>query len=133
MQKLGYDYPFEQVRTVLRQAQIVFGNLEGPLTDGGAPMPDKKYVFRSPPDQIAPALARAGFNVVSLANNHSMDYGVQGLEDTRAALEKNGIQPVGAGRNLAPGIYVALITTAGGLLNDMGGFRVRVTLSPIKA
>lgn len=101
LQKFGYDYPFEQVRGVLRQAPIVFGNLEGPLTDGGEPMRDKKYVFRSPPDQVAPALARAGFNVVSLANNHSMDYGVQGLEDTRAALEKNGIQPVGAGRNLA--------------------------------
>ena len=101
LQKLGYDYPFEQVRTVLKQAQIVFGNLEGPLTDGGEPMQDKKYVFRSPPDKVAPALARAGFNVVSLANNHSMDYGFQGLEDTRAALEKNGIQPVGAGKNLA--------------------------------
>lgn len=101
LQKFGYDYPFEQVRSVLKQAQIVFGNLEGPLTDGGEPMQDKKYVFQSPPDQVAPALARAGFNVVSLANNHSMDYGFQGLEDTRAALEKNGIQPVGAGKNLA--------------------------------
>ena len=101
LRKLGYDYPFEQVRTVLKQAQLVFGNLEGPLTDGGEPMQDKKYVFRSPPDKVAPALARAGFNVVSLANNHSMDYGSQGLEDTRTALEKNGIRAVGAGKNLA--------------------------------
>lgn len=101
MQKYGYDYPFERTQAFLQQAQIVFGNLEGPLTDGGATETPKKYVFRSPPDMVAPALARAGFNIVSLANNHSLDYGPQGLEDTRAALEKAGIHGVGAGRNLA--------------------------------
>ena len=101
MQKYGYDYPFELTQSFFKQAQIVFGNLEGPLTAGGATETPKKYVFRSPPDKIAPALARAGFNIVSLANNHSLDYGPQGLEDTRAALEKAGIHGVGAGRNLA--------------------------------
>lgn len=101
MQKYGYDYPFERTQSLLKQAQIVFGNLEGPLTEGGATETPKKYVFRSPPDKVAPALARAGFNIVSLANNHSLDYGPQGLEDTRSALEKAGIQGVGAGRNLA--------------------------------
>lgn len=101
MQKYGYDYPFEQTRALLKQAQIVFGNLEGPLTDGGAADMSKRYVFRSPPDKVAPALARAGFNIVSLANNHSLDYGPPGLENTRAALEKAGIRPVGAGRNEA--------------------------------
>jgi len=101
MRKYGYDHPFERTQSLLKQAQIVFGNLEGPLTEGGATETPKKYVFRSPPDKVAPALARAGFNIVSLANNHSLDYGPQGLEDTRAALEKAGIQGVGAGRNLA--------------------------------
>jgi poly-gamma-glutamate capsule biosynthesis protein CapA/YwtB (metallophosphatase superfamily) len=101
LQKYGYDYPFEQVKTLLQQAQIVFGNLEGPLTDDGTADQNKKYVFRSPPQKVAPALAHAGFNIVSLANNHSLDYGPQGLEDTRVALEKAGIQPVGAGRNEA--------------------------------
>lgn len=101
MRKYGYDYPFERTRSLLKQAQIVFGNLEGPLTEGGATETPKKYVFRSPPDKVAPALARAGFNIVSLANNHSLDYGPQGLEDTRTALEKAGIHGVGAGRNLA--------------------------------
>ena len=101
MQKYGYDYPFELTQSFFKQAQIVFGNLEGPLTAGGANETPKQYVFRSPPDKVAPALARAGFNIVSLANNHSLDYGPQGLEDTRAALEKAGIHAVGAGRNLA--------------------------------
>ena len=98
MQKYGYDYPFERTQSLLKQAQIVFGNLEGPLTGGGATETPKKYVFRSPPDKVAPALARAGFNIVSLANNHSLDYGPQGLEDTRAALEKGGVQGGGEER-----------------------------------
>ncbi|MBI5783503.1 MAG: CapA family protein [Gammaproteobacteria bacterium] len=101
MRKYGYDYPFELTKDILKQAQIVFGNLEGPLTDGGAAGTAKQYVFRSPPDKIAPALARAGFNIVSLANNHTLDYGPEGLEDTRAALKIAGIHGVGAGRDLA--------------------------------
>ena len=100
MLKYGYDYPFELTKGILKQAPIVFGNLEGPLTDGGAAGTAKQYVFRSPPDKVAPALARAGFKVVSLANNHSLDYGPEGLEDTRAALDKAGIRHAGAGRNV---------------------------------
>ncbi len=100
MRKYGYDYPFELTRNILKQGQIVFGNLEGPLTDGGVAGTVKQYVFRSPPDKVAPALARAGFNIVSLANNHTLDYGPEGLEDTRAALEKAGIRAAGAGRNV---------------------------------
>jgi poly-gamma-glutamate synthesis protein (capsule biosynthesis protein) len=119
MRKYGYDYPFEQTKDILKQAQIVFGNLEGPLTDAGAAGTAKQYVFRSPPDKVAPALARAGFNVVSLANNHTLDYGSEGLGDTRAALEKAGIRNVGAGRNdtearqpvymMADGVTVAFL------------------------
>ena len=100
LRKYGYDYPFELTQDILKQAQIVFGNLEGPLTDGGAAGTAKQYIFRSPPDKVAPALARAGFNIVSLANNHTLDYGPEGREDTRAALEKAGIRHAGAGRNV---------------------------------
>jgi len=110
MQKYGYDYPFDRTRGILGQAQIVFCNLEGPLTDDGAAEVDKKYLFRSPPDKVAPALARAGFNVASLANNHSLDYGFQGLEDTRAALEKAGIHAVGAGSNETEARAPAILT-----------------------
>lgn len=97
----GYDYPFVQVKDLLKQASVVFGNLEGPLTDGGQPFEGKQYVFRSPPDHVAPALARAGISLVSLANNHLMDYGLEGLRDTQAALDAAGIRYAGAGENLA--------------------------------
>jgi len=113
LRKYGYDYPFELTAPILKQAQIVFGNLEGPLTAGGTSETNKQYVFRSPPDKVAPALARAGFNLVSLANNHILDYGPQGLEDTRAALDRAGIRAVGAGRNLNEARAPAIMTAEG--------------------
>jgi poly-gamma-glutamate capsule biosynthesis protein CapA/YwtB (metallophosphatase superfamily) len=75
---------------------IVFGNLEGTLTDvsdspkcGGAPSGDC-YAFRTPPS-YARYLAAAGFTVMNDANNHSYDFGQEGLEQTIAALHRAGI------------------------------------------
>jgi len=110
--RFGYDYPFTHVTELLRRGQVVFGNLEGPLTKRGSAA-SKQYVFRSPPDLVAPALARAGFNVVSLANNHSMDYGVDGLRDTVGALARAGIRHAGAGENLSSAREPAIVETNG--------------------
>lgn len=97
---LGYDYPYAQVRQYFNGSQIVFGNLEGPLTDRGTPEQDKKFVFHSPPNKVSTALKNAGFNVVTLANNHSLDYGAEGLAQTIEALDAVGVRHVGAGANL---------------------------------
>lgn len=97
--KLGYDHAFEATRNLLQQSHVVFGNLEGPLTRRGKAERGKKYIFRSPPTKVAKALKHAGFDVVSLANNHSLDYGAVGLEDTIDALAAEGIRHVGAGSN----------------------------------
>lgn len=93
----GYDYPFVHMRKFFDGAQVVFGNLEGPLTTRGKPEQEKTYVFRSPPDKVSQALKNAGFNVVSLANNHTLDYGADGLTDTMQALDSVGIAHTGAG------------------------------------
>lgn len=98
--ELGYDYPYVQVRQYFSGAQIVFGNLEGPLTDRGSPEQDKKFVFHSPPERVSAALRNAGFNVVSLANNHTLDYGAEGLAQTIETLDAVGIRHAGAGANL---------------------------------
>lgn len=110
--RFGYDYPFERVAALIRSADIAFGNLEGPLTKRGTAQ-EKKYVFRSPPDKVGPALARAGFDVVSLANNHSMDYGADGLSDTIEALEAARIRYTGAGADLAAARRPAVIELDG--------------------
>lgn len=101
LEKFGYDYPFVHVGEYISRADIALGNLEGPLTHGGNNDVEKKYVFRSPPDKVAGALARTGFDVFSLANNHTLDYGVQGLADTIAALNRYGMDYSGAGMDLA--------------------------------
>lgn len=82
------------------RADLVFGNLEGTLTDvsedvkcGGA-KPGTCYAFRAPPE-YATYLDEAGFNVMSLANNHSYDFGEAGQRETVESLHRAGIEPVG--------------------------------------
>ena len=97
--KYGMDYPYEKVRKIFLDSDISFANLECPLTDAGKPSIKKKiYVFRED-GQNAFALKRAGLDVLSLANNHSMDYGSQGLTDTMNYLKKAGVLYAGAGTN----------------------------------
>ncbi len=100
MQKRGYDYPFSKTKHLFQDSDVIIGNLEGPLTSRGTANRDKKYVFRSPARHVAPALKAAGFNVVTLANNHTIDYGIIGLNDTIQALNSEKIAYIGAGNNL---------------------------------
>jgi len=109
----GYDHAFVQVKKFFAGVPIVIGNLEGPLTTRGTPEQDKTYVFRSPPDKVSRALRNAGINVVSLANNHTLDYGPDGLEDTRAALDAAGVAHMGAGPNLREARRPVLMQAAG--------------------
>ncbi|MDH5473862.1 MAG: CapA family protein [Gammaproteobacteria bacterium] len=97
----GYDYPFEKVNHLLLSSDIVIGNLEGPLTTSDTPYStDKLYLFKTPPDKVAPALKKAGFTIMNLANNHILDYGMAGLKDTQRALENNNLNYLGADINL---------------------------------
>lgn len=85
---------FLDVKQFLSDAQIVFGNLEGPLTDQGActkiTAEGKSYCFQTPPD-YARWLSEAGFTMASLANNHSRDFGLKGRAQTIEMLEKYNI------------------------------------------
>lgn len=95
VQQHGFDWPFAAVRDRLASADLRYGNLEFALTDRGT-QANKDYTFRAPPAE-AQVLARAGIDVVDLANNHVLDYGAQGLSDTLAALDAAGVLHVGAG------------------------------------
>jgi poly-gamma-glutamate synthesis protein (capsule biosynthesis protein) len=113
LQEHGYDYPFAEVRRFFNGAHIVIGNLEGPLTTRGKAEQDKTYVFRSPPDKVGQALRNAGFTAVSLANNHTLDFGADGLAQTIEALEAVGIAHIGAGPNLKDARKPVFVETAG--------------------
>lgn len=78
----------EQMTPVLRGADLVLANLESPLTT--APQVATGYDLRAHP-QAAPALRTAGFDALSLANNHALDAGPAGLAETAATLRGTGI------------------------------------------
>jgi len=87
---------FQQSKDYLQAADIRFGNLEGTLYDGkttadGKATGPNRYLFRTP-TSYASLLADAGFNVLSLANNHALDFGTAGIVSTKNALKANGIQ-----------------------------------------
>lgn len=93
------DYPFAGVVEYLINTDVTVGNLETALGTGGEPAP-KAYPFISPPE-TAESLARAGFDIVSLANNHALDYGTETLMEGIGLLRAAGVEPIGAGANAA--------------------------------
>jgi gamma-polyglutamate biosynthesis protein CapA len=93
----GIYYPYEKINCVFDSSDIVFGNLECPLTLEGIPVLKRRdLIFHAHPSNAA-ALKAGGFDVLNLANNHAMDYGTQGLVSTLEALKDAGIRTVGAG------------------------------------
>ncbi|MDO8537027.1 MAG: CapA family protein [bacterium] len=90
-------YPFLGIAKDLQSADLAFGNLEGPISDRGTDR-GSKYSFRADP-KVVEGLKFAGFDVVSLANNHIFDWGPQALVDTAELLGRAGIKPIGAGAN----------------------------------
>jgi poly-gamma-glutamate capsule biosynthesis protein CapA/YwtB (metallophosphatase superfamily) len=99
-QRRGYDYAFAATADELRKGDIAVGNLEAPIALGGTEFMFKKFRFRADP-LSAPALKRAGFSVLTLANNHMMDFGEPALLETLHNLDSNGILSVGAGQSLS--------------------------------
>lgn len=91
------EYPFTGVAPYLQNADITVGNVESSLGDIGEPAP-KHYPFQAPP-AAAESLALAGFDVVSLANNHAGDYGMDALLQGIDLLRAQDVAPVGAGAN----------------------------------
>ena len=100
--KHGAPALFSGIAPMLRQADFAFANLECPLAQLApkVPKPARRPVFKADP-ALAPALRQAGFDVLSLANNHALDCGSQGLSETLDALGKARLQAVGAGHTLA--------------------------------
>lgn len=80
----------------LKDADILMINNEFPFSDRGAPMADKQFTFRCSPS-YAKALNEMGVDIVSLANNHTLDYGKEALSDTFLALDDVGVLYAGAG------------------------------------
>ena len=109
----GYGFPFQHVRLLLGGADILMGNLEGPVTARDTPLDSTKaYTYRQHPD-AAEALANEGFDALAVGNNHALDHGSGGLSDTIDHLERSGIATFGAGHNAAEARRGVVLTRKG--------------------
>jgi poly-gamma-glutamate capsule biosynthesis protein CapA/YwtB (metallophosphatase superfamily) len=93
LKQKGYESPFQATVDYFKDADISFCNLEAPLTTSDDIIP-KEFNFKADPEAVK-SLIYAGIDIVSLANNHAMDYGKKGLEETMKVLEANNIRYVG--------------------------------------
>ncbi len=112
LKEFGPEYPFTGVMPFLGKADVAVGNLESPISTRGTAVENKKFTLRAGP-LAARALKCAGLRVVSLANNHAMDFGPLALQDTLAALDDNGILYSGAGMDLDDARTPALVRIKG--------------------
>lgn len=113
--ELGARYPWTSVASTLRGADITTGNLETAVSTRGTPAV-KQYTFRGVPADVAPLASFAGFDVLTLANNHADDYGPEALLDTIRAVRAAGMHTIGAGADERQARRPAIV--------DAGGLRV---------
>ncbi len=93
------EYPWGDTLPLIRESDARIVNLECVLSDGGSPA-RKVFAFRSDAKNIN-VLKSAGIDAVTLANNHSLDYGTEALADMLGLLDREGIFHAGAGGDLA--------------------------------
>ncbi|WP_162596019.1 CapA family protein [Bacillus sp. CGMCC 1.16541] len=93
----GVDYPFKYVTQHFQKADLAALNLETSVSTRGIAA-GKQFTFRAKPETLK-GVANAGIDVVSLANNHTLDYGVDALTDTMQHLKEHQIGYTGAGEN----------------------------------
>jgi len=89
----NYKWPFLKISNYLQQADLLFGNLEGPISDKCCDR-GNKYSFRADPKAMQ-GLKHAGFDILSIANNHIYDWGAEAKQDTIVRLKQENILPVG--------------------------------------
>lgn len=113
----------ETMLSHMRNADLFLLNHEFAFSLRGEPMEDKQFTFCTDPKYVK-ILQELGTDVVSLANNHSMDYGEDAFLDTLDTLDQAQIAHVGAGKNLSEALSPAVYTIAGQSFAIFAGTRV---------
>ncbi|MGR0219227.1 CapA family protein [Agromyces sp. ZXT2-6] len=107
------EYPWGDTLPLLRRADLLVGNLEFVLAAGGRPWPGKAFHFRADPAGAVAALETAGFGLVSVANNHVLDFGVDAALSSLATLARHGIRFAGAGEDIDAAGRLAMVSRSG--------------------
>jgi poly-gamma-glutamate synthesis protein (capsule biosynthesis protein) len=112
VEQYGGAYPWTAIAPTLRAADLTTGNLETSVSTRGTPAV-KEFTFRGPPSALPPMRSLAGFDVLTLANNHAVDYGRDALLDTIRGVRAAGILPIGAGANEGAARRPAILEAGG--------------------
>ena len=107
----NFNYPFEKMGSYLKTADLAFGNLETAIM-AGRTIKSGEMSFRADP-KVAEILKNNNFGIVSLANNHTPNFGRKGLEDTFGYLNEAEIEYIGAGNNLSEAREAKYLTVGG--------------------
>ena len=112
-----------ELRRVIDESDIFMVNQEFPFSGRGTAAPDKQFTFRLPPEKVS-MFGEMGIDIVTLANNHALDFGTDALVDTLDTLDGAGIPHVGAGRNLDEAKEPVLLEVKGKTIGFLGASRV---------
>ena len=104
-------------------ADIFMANQEFPFSDRGSAAPDKQFTFRLTPSRVS-MMNEIGVDIVTLANNHSLDYGTDALVDTCTAMDGAGIKYVGAGPDMNRARQLETMEVNGKTIGFLGASRV---------
>lgn len=107
----------------IQAADYFVTNEEFPFSTRGTPAPDKQFTFRVHPEKVK-LMQEMGIDLVTLANNHALDYGCDAMLDTIDTLDRAGIRHVGAGKNLAEARKPAIVELNGRTFAFIGATRV---------
>lgn len=114
----GHHPGLSEVLEVLRNADVTFGNMETNILDirsfDGSPQAEHGGAYHVSLPELGPDLKAMGFNLVSYANNHTFEWGVEGMRETCRALNQNGIVYAGVGENLAQASAARFLETSRG-------------------
>lgn len=113
----------EPLLSHLIESDITMVNQEFPFSERGVAMEEKQYTFQAPPNRVG-ILEELGIDIVSLANNHALDYGREALSDTFKTLDDTGISYVGAGENLDRAKKLELIEVSNTKVGFLSASRV---------
>ena len=111
------------LRKAVEEADLFMVNQELPASDRGEAASDKEFTFRVPPERLG-ILREMGVDLVTLANNHSLDFGREALTDTLDALKEREILYTGAGRNAAEAAEPVILELKGKRIGFLGASRV---------
>jgi hypothetical protein len=131
LDKNGGAALFAGVKAYMEPAQLAFVNIEGAISDQGTRNTFKEYTFRARP-ALLDGLVSADINIVSLANNHSLDYRWKALSDCISRLDAAGVKHAGAGGDLSAASAPTILETPAGKVAFIAASEIAESFAALK-